>query len=131
MGTVERKQCMNVKAFWEAVLRQDAAAIRGFFHPDAWVNWHCTNEHFTLDEYIRANCEYPGQWDGEIEQMVCASDHIITATHVYTRDRSLAFHVVSFLRIRDGKIAAMDEYWGDDAQAPQWRQDMQIGRKIR
>ena len=29
---------MNIKEFWSAVLRQDADAIRGYFHPDGWVN---------------------------------------------------------------------------------------------
>ena len=32
---------------------------RPFFHPDARVDWVCTNERFTLDEYITANCRYP------------------------------------------------------------------------
>lgn len=39
---------MNIKKFWDAVLRQDAEAIRKYFHPDAYVNWHNTNEHFTV-----------------------------------------------------------------------------------
>ena len=49
---------MDIKKFWDAVLRQDADAIREYFHPDAWVNWRNTNEHFTVEEFIRANCEY-------------------------------------------------------------------------
>ncbi len=32
---------------------------------------------------------------------------------------------------KDGKIAQVDEYWGDDGEAPQWRQDMHIGNKIK
>ena len=42
---------MNIKNFWYDVLRQDADAIRAYFYPDAWVNWHNTNEHFTLEEF--------------------------------------------------------------------------------
>ena len=63
---------MEIKEFWDAVLRQDADEIREYFHPDAWVNWHNTNEHFTVEEY-----------------------------------------------------------WGDDGPAPQWRQDKHIGTKIK
>ena len=122
---------MNIKQFWADVLRQDADAIRQYFHPDAWVNWNCTNEHFSVEEYIRANCEYPGEWDGVIEQLICASDRIITATHVQEKNSGSSFHVVSFLQIREGKIVAMDEYWGDDGEAPEWRKEMHIGRKIR
>lgn len=121
---------MDIRQFWADVLCQNADAIRGWFHPDAWVNWHNTNEHFTVEEFIRANCEYPGRWGGEVERMLCADEHMITATHVYTEDRSLSFHVVSFIRVRDGKIASIDEYWGDDGDAPQWRLDKRIGSPI-
>ena len=55
---------MNIQAFWDAVLRQDADAIREYFHPDAWVDWHNTNEHFTVEEFIRANCSGMERWSG-------------------------------------------------------------------
>lgn len=122
---------MNIELFWADVLRQDAAAIRGYFHPDAFVRWHCTNEHFTVEEYIRANCEYPGQWAGEVERVVRNGDEVVAAVHVHTQDKALSFHAVSFIRLRDGKITSLDEYWGDDGPAPQWRQDMGIGSKIK
>lgn len=120
---------MDIHGFWDAVLRQDGAAIRAYFHPHAWVNWHNTNEHFTVEEFIRANCEYPGQWDGEVEALVTAGDRIVTAAHVYNQE-GMSFHAASFFRVTDGKIASIDEYWGDDGEAPQWRQDKQIGTKI-
>lgn len=88
---------MDIKAFWDAVLRQDADVIREYFHPDAWVNWHNTNEHFTVEEFIRANCEYPGEWDGEVEQIITTDTHIITATHVYNKDGSMSCHATSFI----------------------------------
>lgn len=123
--------CMiDVKAFWAAVLNQDAATIREFFAADAYVNWHNTNEHFTVEEFIRANCEYPGDWVGSVERMVCVDDTVITATHVHTASGSASFHVVSFIRVCDGKIASIDEYWGDDGDAPEWRQRMNIGTRI-
>lgn len=121
---------MNIHDYWSAVLRQDAEALRSFFHPDAWINWHNTNEHFTAEEFIRANCEYPGEWDGEVERVVSSGNQLITAVHVYTRSKDLHFHVTSFMQITDGKIASVAEYWGDDGPAPQWRKDLQIGRPI-
>ena len=48
---------MDLERYWQAVLRQDRETLRGFFHPDAWVNWHNTGERFTVEEFIRANCE--------------------------------------------------------------------------
>ena len=122
---------MDINEFWDAVLRQDAEALREYFHPTAFVNWYNTNEHFTVEEFIRANCEYPGQWGGEVEQIITTDTHIITATHVYNTDGSMSCHATSFIRVVDGKIASVEEYWGDDGPAPQWRQDKKIGPKIK
>lgn len=58
---------MNIQQFWSDVLAQRADEIREYFQADAYVNWHCSNEHFTVEEFIRANCEYPGDWDGEVQ----------------------------------------------------------------
>ena len=122
---------MDVYGFWKVVLEQDADSIRSYFHPDGYVNWHCSNEHFTVEEFIRANCEYPGDWDGEIERIVTTDDLIITATRVFPKDGSASFHVTSFIQLQEDLIVAMDEYWADDSEAPQWRQDMGIGRTIK
>lgn len=122
---------MDIQAFWKAVLRQDKEEIRSYFWENAYVNWHCTNEHFTVEEYLRANCEYPGLWDGEVERIESVGNRVITATLVFPRDRSVSFHVVSFLTMENGKIRAMDEYWADDGDAPQWRLEMGIGTPIR
>ena len=118
---------MDVYQFWEAVLRQDRAAIRSYFHPEAEILWRCSGERFTLEEYIRANCDYPGEWTGEVERAVACGDMIITAAHVHTKDNRQSFHAVSFLRIREGKILSMEEYWGEDGPPPLWRQEMGIG----
>ena len=50
---------MNIKNFWYDVLRQDADAIRAYFYPDAWVNWHNTNEHFTLEDLSEPTVSTP------------------------------------------------------------------------
>ena len=121
---------MDVQRFWRAILAQDADAIRPYFSDDARVYWHCTNECFTVAEFIRANCEYPGEWDGVVERVCEISDGLVTVTNVYPRDRSASFHVTSFLHLRDNKIVQMDEYWADDGPAPAWRQEMNIGKPI-
>ena len=104
---------MDINAYWKAALSQQPEEMKVFFHKDAFVNWHNTNEHFTVNEFIKANCEYPGDWDGEIERIEKFSDLIITVVHVYSGDRKISCHVTSFIKIKDGKIAFIDEYWGD------------------
>lgn len=118
--------------FWNAVLKQDAEQLRTFFSDSdsAYINWHCTNEQFTVEEYIRANCGYPGTWDGTIERAEQIGDLIITAVNVYNTDKTASFHVVSFIKLKDDKIIAMDEYWGDDGIPPQWRLEKKIGTNI-
>lgn len=122
---------MNIHHYWRAVLEQNEQEIRSFFHEDACINWHCTNERFNLDEFIVANCEYPGHWDGVIERVEAIDDLVITVTLVYPTDKSAFFHVTSFIRMLDDKIVSIDEYWADHGTAPQWRLDKHIGASIR
>lgn len=122
---------MDVYKFWKDILEQNADAIRGYFAKNAYINWHCTNEHFNVDEFIVANCEYPGNWDGEVERVEKADDLLITVTHVYPQDRTLSFHVTSFIKVVDDKITAVDEYWADDGTAPEWRLKKRIGKTIK
>ena len=71
------------RAFWRDVVRQDATALTAYFLPEAQIRWHCTNERFSVTEYVRANCEYPGDWAGEVERVECAGGVLITATRVW------------------------------------------------
>lgn len=121
---------MDLQGYWNATLKQQPDEMRAFFQKDAFVNWHNTNEHFTVDEFIKANCEYPGEWDGKIERIVEKENLIITVVHVFSCDKKISFHVTSFIQIRDKKIVSIDEYWSEDGTAPQWRLDKHIGTSI-
>lgn len=121
----------KIKEFWKDALEQNGEKLQTYFHEEAIIRWHCSNEIFTVSEYIRANCEYPGEWGGKIERIEETANTIITAVNVYSSDKSRSFHVVSFFKIESGLILEMDEYWGDDGAAPEWRRQMKIGRPIR
>ena len=122
---------MDIRAFWNDILKQDRDALPGYFHPNAVIRWHCTNEQFSVAEYVRANCEYPGKWDGEMERIEEIGGTTILAGRVFSEEEGVSFHVVSFIKLTDGKISEMDEYWGDDGAAPSWRREMKIGKPIR
>ena len=122
---------MDYKAFWLDVLSQNRERLPSWFHENAVIRWHCSNEQFTVAEYVRVNCDYPNDWTGEIERVEESRNTVILAGRVYPLDRSMSFHVVSFLRIENGKIVEMDEYWADDGEAPDWRREMKIGKPIR
>lgn len=122
---------MDIRKYWEVTLKQDAQKMRSYFKYDAMIRWHNTNELFTVDEFIQVNCEYPNEWCGEWERLIEKDDLVICVLHVYSKDDFLHFHVTSFIEIRDGLIQSIDEYWGDDGKAPQWRLDKKIGSKIK
>jgi len=115
---------MNARSFYEYVIRQDAEHLQNYFCEDAVVKWVCTGEEFTANEYIKFNCSYPNSWDGEIEKIETIGDKVIIAAKVYAKDGSASFHVVSFIKLRDGLISEMEEYWGEDGDVPQWRKDL-------
>lgn len=117
-------------SYWNAVLIQDPDLMRVYFHKNAYINWHNTNEHFNVDEFIKVNCEYPGDWEGEIDRLETIDNLIITLTHVWTREKEVSFHVTSFIQIEDDKILSIDEYWSEDGNAPKWRKDLCIGTNI-
>lgn len=118
-------------SFWNAVASQNAAALKTYFTPTAYIRWNNTNEQFTVEEYIIANCEYPGSWQGEVERIELISDIAITVSRVWLSDNSASFHVTSFFEFQGEKIGILNEYWGDDGHAPQWRIDKHIGQPIK
>ncbi|WP_255263837.1 nuclear transport factor 2 family protein [Peptoniphilus sp. oral taxon 386] len=121
---------LNIVTFFNYIVSQSKIKLKEYFHEDATIRWHCTNEIFTVDEYIKVNCEYPGDWDGKIELIERINNTIILASQVYSKDKSLSFHVVSFIRIENDLIIKMDEYWAGDGLAPEWRIKMKIGKLI-
>lgn len=88
---------MNIETFFDDIVSQNKIKLKTYFHEEATIKCHCTNEIFTVDEYIKANCEYPGDWDGKIERIERANNTIILACQVFLKDKSLSFHVVSFI----------------------------------
>lgn len=121
---------MDIRAFWNDIISQNRTALPTYFCEDAIIRWHCTNEQFTVEEYIRANCDYPGKWKGELERLEEMDSKIILVGKVQSVDGTISCHVTSFIRLQDDKVAKMDEYWADDGEAPSWRQEMGIGRAI-
>ncbi|WP_050637328.1 hypothetical protein [Candidatus Stoquefichus sp. SB1] len=122
---------MNIRNYWKYSLEQNAEEMKKYFHDNAYINWHNTNEHFTVTEFIQANCEYPGKWNGEVERIELIDNLIITVVHVYSLEKRLSFHVTSFIKTENDLIISIDEYWGDDGIAPQWRLDKKIGVSIK
>ncbi len=108
----------TIRDLWQAVAEQDEEKLTRFFTPDARILWPNTDESFDLEGYLRANCDYPGQWSGEVEKI--AVDGSWSVARVWPAEGTAA-RAVSFYQWRDGKIVQMTEYWGDIGPAPEWR----------
>lgn len=118
----------RIRALWQAAADQDGEQMARFFTEDAVILWPNTNERFTASEYIRANCAYPGQWQGQVER--AAPDGSSSVARVWNRAGE-AFRAVSFYRWEGDRISRLEEYWGDTAPAPAWRQAMGLGAPVR
>lgn len=55
---------------------------------------------------------------------------IITIIRVFNIENTISFRITSFINIKDNKIILMDEYWSKDREAPKWRLDMKLGKKL-
>ena len=122
-----------VEKFWNDINSQNWENLSSYFKEGAVINWDNTNESFNVQEFIKANSEYPGDWLMDIKKLVVADmrNEVISVVRVFLKDKNISFHAVSFFKFDSEKIEKLNEYWGIDVDAPQWRVDMKIGRKIK
>ena len=71
------------QALWADIGAQRWDALAAYFLPGALIFWHNTDECFTVEEFVRANREYPGNWRIEIERVHALADAAATAVRVY------------------------------------------------
>lgn len=114
---------LTIRALWQAAIEKDEERLAGFFTPDAQILWPNTGEQFDLTGYLRANCGYPGQWSGTVEEI--ALDGSYSVAKVWPLEGG-ASRAVTFYQWRDGKIERMVEYWGDVGPAPEWRRGLAL-----
>ena len=119
------------ESFIQAVAKQNADALSEYFTPDAIICWHDSNEQFTVDEYIRANCEYPSKWNGEVMRVEKTEDGMVIVTKMFSDEST---HLITaFVKLAKNKICRLDEYYSDynDCEdIPDWRKEMKIGKPI-
>lgn len=117
-------------SFISAVVQQDVKTLPTYFVPDAVICWHDSNEQFTVDEYIQATCKYPDLWDGEIQRIEQIDGGIAIISKIFSNE--LTVFVNAFIKLTDGKISRLDEYYADySEEIPDWRRNMKIGKPIK
>lgn len=125
---------MNYKeriiAFWDEIDKQNWDNAQTYFDENATINWNNTNERFYVEEFIRVNSEYPGDWSIVVERLECINNLVISVVKVKLINDNVSVHATSFFEFINDRIVLLNEYWGDDGKAPQWRIDKQIGKPV-
>ena len=121
----------RIEAFERAVAGQDREALGNCFAPWAVIRWPNTNEEFDLEDYLTANCDYPGDWLGQVERVEQTERGAVAVARIWAVDESASLRVVSFFRFgTDGRIEELTEYYSDDGPVPQWRRELGLGQPI-
>ncbi len=119
-----------VMDFWNDIDTQTWDNLNTYFLDNATINWNNTNEQFNIEEFIIANREYPGSWVIKIERLEVMNNLVISVVKVQLKDDNTSFHATSFFEFENDKIKMLNEYWGSDEIAPQWRLERKIGKAI-
>lgn len=117
-----------MRRFLEDVVKQNEEQLKGYFQEDAVILWPCTNEQFTVRDYIIANCQYPGEWKGELVKVTSLKESLVAVSKVSSTDFEI--FVTSFVTFSEGKIQRLEEYWADIGNPPEWRKALKIGTII-
>ena len=112
---------MDFERYWRDCIGQDKEALRAWFWPDARIAWPCTGEVFTVEEFLLANCEYPGDWTGELLRTTPTPTGAVTEVRIASADDQYSCHAASLFTLHQGKIVSLTEYYADDGPPPDWR----------
>ena len=120
------------KKFLEAVVSKNEKAIRPYFADDAIICWHDSNEQLTLEEFIRANCEYPSDWTCEVERIEKIEKGFALTAQLDHAAEGFYVKYVGFIELNESRLVEkLDEWFVAIEEIPQWRKDMKIGRPIK
>ena len=112
---------MDFGRYWQDCVTQDRDALRAWFWTDARIIWPCTDEVFTVDEFLLANCEYPGDWTGELQRVTETPMGAVTEVRISSADSRYSCHVASIFTLYHDRIVSLTEYYADDGPPPSWR----------
>ncbi len=113
-------------SYWNAVIEQKAEKMRSFIADDAVIKWVCSDEVFTKDEFIKANCFYPGIWKAE-RIFFNKIDNLFISVHRVWNEAGESHHVTSYMEVLGDKLTNLTEFWAEDGTAPAWRKEL-LGR---
>ncbi len=88
---------------------------------DFEAHWPSTRERIRgRENFIALNESYPGHSRCTVRRIEDCAGGVVTVTDISTQvgDDRIAFFAVSFFSVRDGRIAAAEEYFSENGPPP-------------
>lgn len=112
---------LTVRALWRAFQARDWPAARALLRRDLQATWWASGERFsTADAFIDAQARYPEGWTLHGLECERLEDGRVFSL-VRVDQPPASFFAISFFRLDDGLITAVDEYWSTVEEPPAWR----------
>ena len=109
-----------VREFWARFDRRDYESTVELMAEGVVFEWPQSRERIRgASNVVAVNRNYPGEWRTIPRRIVTAGETVVSEVTV-TNGQTTVF-AVSFFTVRDGRIRAVTEYWGDGYPAPEWR----------
>ena len=111
-----------VEQFWQAMNTNDWQAAARLFDDDFVLEWPQSGERVRgRDNFVAINASYPaaGAWSFTLHRLV--ADEESAVSDVSVSDTARRDRVISFFRMRNGRIWRVVEYWPDPFEAAPWR----------
>ena len=110
-------------SYWEDQEKKDKEAFLNYFHKEAVIFLHDTNEKLKPNDYMSG--EYDHDWQMAIDRIdQLENGQVVTVT--FHRSPNWIGFITSFFTFKDDKIIELHEYFSpcDDFIVPQWREDL-------
>ena len=111
-----------VEQFWEAMQSNDFRAAGDFMQEEYVLEWPQSGERVRgRENFVAINKKYPahGRWEFTIHRILAAGDEVVSDVDV--TDGVIRGRVITFSKIRDGKILRQTEFWPDPFEPAAWR----------
>ena len=111
-----------VEQFWEAMQSNDFRAAGDFLHEEYVLEWPQSGERVRgRENFVAINKKYPahGRWEFTIHRILAEGDEVVSDVDV--TDGVIRGRVITFSKIRDGKILRQTEFWPDPFEPAAWR----------
>ena len=122
MQEINQSSKRVVEQFWEAMQSNDFRAAGEFLHEEFVLEWPQSGERVRgRQNFVAINQNYPahGRWEFTIHRILAEGDEAVSDVDV--TDGVIRGRVITFSKIRDGKIVHQTEFWPDPFEPADWR----------